>query len=342
MANPANTATASFPRRNATLCAGAAVAVLLIAASPPLLGSRVSAALDALGGADQRWLAVGATGFAISFLCTAAAWRTAFTNAGAGISSRQAAARLGIGSMVNSFTPAKLGDAVKVALFAKTIDRPDRLWATGGAYAGLAAARSLTLAALLVAASATGALPLWPAFALCGGVALLVLAAALSGRLRGNARVARVVAALSSLGRSPGAAAGVLAWTVAMMLARVGATLAVAVAFALPHPALAALLILAALDLAAVFPLTPGNFGVGSGAVAVALASRGIGMSQALGTGLAIQALETVVSVSAGCAGVLYLAAPGAAVRRWTFRVAAVGATAALAATLGLTVLSLT
>ena len=75
--------------------------------------------------------------------------------------------------MVNSFAPAKLGDAVKIALFSKAIDAPGRIWTAGGVYAALAAARSLVLAALLVAASATGALPLWPVFVLCGSVAAL-------------------------------------------------------------------------------------------------------------------------------------------------------------------------
>jgi len=344
MTDPAATTPPSthLSGRNAAISVGTVVVLLAVAASPPLLGGRVSAALDALGGADQHWLAVGAVGFALSFLFTVAAWRAAFAAAGAYISPRQAAARLGIGSMVNSFAPAKLGDAVKIALFAKAIGGPGRLWTTGGAYAGLAAARSLALAGLLVAAFATGAMPLWPVFALCGAVGALALAAGFSGRLRRHARVAQLLAALRALERSPRGIATVLAWTGAMMLARISGTVAVAIALGLPHPALAALLILAALDLAAVFPLTPGNIGIGSGAVAVALASRGIGVSQALGAGIAIQALETLVSISAGSAGVLYLAAPGAAVRRWTLRVATVGATAAFATVLGLVVLNLT
>jgi uncharacterized membrane protein YbhN (UPF0104 family) len=343
MTNPAEPTSrpAYLSRRNAALSAGAVVVLVAVAASPPLLGGRVSAALDALGGADQHWLALGAIGFALSFLCTVASWHAAFAAAGARIAPHQAAARLGIGSMVNSFAPAKLGDAVKIALFAKAIDGPGRLWTTGGAYAGLAAARSLALAGLLVAASATGAMPLWPVFALCGGVGALALAASLSGRLRRHARVAQLLAALAALQRSPRGLATVLTWTAAMLLARVGATVAVAIAFGLPHPALAALLILAALDLAAVFPLTPGNIGIGTGAVAVALASRGIGVPQALGVGIAIQALETLVSISAGVAGALYLARPDPAVRRWTLRLATVGATAALAAGLGLFVISL-
>ena len=96
-------------------------------------------------------------------------------------------------------------------------------------------------------------------------------------------------------------------------------------------PLLAALLILPALDVASAFPITPGSIGIGSGAVAVALAGRGIPMSQALGTGFAMQALETLVSISAGSFGAVSLMNEHALVRRWTFRVAAVGGSAVLA-----------
>jgi hypothetical protein len=64
-------------------------------------------------------------------------------------------------------------------------------------------------------------------------------------------------------------------------------------------------------------------------------------MSQALGVGIAIQALETIVSVTVGSIGGLYLAWPGAAVRRWTYRVATVGVATAVAAGLGVAVLNL-
>jgi len=96
MTNPAEPTSrpAYLSRRNAALSAGAVVVLVAVAASPPLLGRRVSAALDALGGADQHWLAVGAVGFALSFLCTVASWHAAFAAAGARIAPRQAAARL--------------------------------------------------------------------------------------------------------------------------------------------------------------------------------------------------------------------------------------------------------
>jgi uncharacterized membrane protein YbhN (UPF0104 family) len=122
-----------------------------------------------------------------------------------------------------------------------------------------------------------------------------------------------------------------------MQLSRLAATAAVAAALGLPSPLLAALLILPALDVAAVFPITPGSIGVGSGAVAVALASRGIGATQALGVGLGLQAVETLLSVSLGGAGLLYLARPSRVVRVWALRVASVGVAALLATAVGLT-----
>ena len=332
----------TISRSKLALSAAALLALVAVAATPGLLGGRVASAFDALTGAEQHWLVLGAAGFVLGFVCTVGAWRAALGAAGGRIGSCRAAASIGVGSLVNSFAPAKLGDAVKIALCARSIDAPGRIWTAGGVYAALAAARSLTLAALLVVASATGAMPLWPVFVLCGTVALLALAAAYSGRLRRHPRIAQVLAGFAALERSPRAIATVLAWTTGMVVARLGATMAVAAALGLPHPVLAALVILPALDVASAFPLTPGSIGIGSGAVAVALAGRGIGMTQALGVGFAIQALETFVSIAAGATGALYLAWPSASVRRWTFRAATVGATAALAAALGLAVLNLT
>ena len=321
-----------------TVVASAATLALLaiLAASPRLLGGHVGSALAALGGAERRWLVLGAVGFVAAFGATVASWRAALAASGGHICPKQAGARLGIGSMVNSFAPAKLGDAVKIALCAKAIDTPGRIWTAGGVYAALAGARSLALAAVIVAASATGAMPLWPVFAVCGVVGVLATASSLSGRLRRHPRIKQVLEGIAALERSPRALVKVLGWTAAMQLARLGGTMAVAASLGIPHPVLAALIILPALDLASAFPITPGSIGIGSGAVAVALATRGIGMTQALSVGFAIQGLETLVSVTAGSAGLLYLAPRGAAVRRWTVRIATLGASAGIAAGLGL------
>lgn len=326
----------TISRSKLIVSALAFAALAAVALSPHLLGAHVASAFEALRSAERHWLLLAAAGFVGAFAATVGAWRAALQAAGGQICPKQAAARLAIGSMVNSFAPAKLGDAVKIALCSKAIDAPGRMWTAGGVYAALAAARSLTLATLVVIAFAAGAMPLWPVFAICGVVGAFALAAALSGRIRRHPRVAQVLGGLAALERSPRALASVLGWSFAMLAARLGATMAIAAALDIPHPVLAALLILPALDVASVFPITPGSIGVGSGAVAVALASRGIGMNEALGVGFAIQAIETSVSVTAGSLGLLYLAQPGPTVRRWTVRVATVGASAALAAAVGL------
>jgi uncharacterized membrane protein YbhN (UPF0104 family) len=323
-------------RKKLLVSAAALVLLLGVASAPQLLGAHVASAFGSLASAERHWLLVAIAGFVAAFACTVGAWRAALGAAGGRICPRRAAASLGVGAMVNSFAPAKLGDAVKIALFSKGIDAPGRIWTAGGVYAALAAARSLMLAALLVVASATGAMPLWPVFALCGLVASLAVAAAVSGRLRRHARIEQMLSGLVALERSPRALLTVLGWSAGMVLARLGATMAVAAALDIPHPVLAALLILPALDVASAFPITPGSIGIGSGAVAVALASRGIGMNEALGVGFAIQAVETLVSVGAGTLGTLYFASARPAVRRWSLRAATVGVSVGLAAALGL------
>ena len=328
-------------RSTIALSAAAVAALVAVIALPQAFGGHVSAAFGALADARRPWLAAGLAGFGLAFGCTVGAWRAALTSAGGRICPRQAAARLGVGSLVNSFAPAKLGDAVKIALFAKAIDAPGRLWTAGGVYAALAAARSLTLAALLVVAFATGAMPLWPVFMLLGGVGALAVVAALSSRLRNHPRIAQLAAGLAALERSPRALLTVLGWTAGMQITRLAGTAAVATALGLPHPLLAALVILPALDVAAAVPITPGSIGVGSAAVAAVLASRGIGMTDALGVGFAIQAVETMVSLAVGTTGLAYLLRPNERARRIALRVATVGGSAALAAGLGIFVLDL-
>jgi uncharacterized membrane protein YbhN (UPF0104 family) len=324
-------------RRTSLAVSAAGLLALACTVAVPQLAQHVSPAFDTLGEASRPWLAVAALGFLAAFACTVGAWRAALASAGGTLCPKQAAARLAVGAMVNSFAPAKLGDAVKIGLCSRALSTPGRIWTASGAYAALAATRGLTLAALVVVASATGALPLWPVFVLSAGAVVVIAAAALSARLRTHARVTQALAGLSALARSPRALATVVGWTVGMQLARVAGTVAAAYALGLPSPFLAALVILPALDLAGTLPLTPGSFGIGSGAVAVALASRGIGMTQALAVGLAIQGVETAVSITTGTLGLAYLVDASPRVRRIAGGVAAVGVSTGLAAVVGLT-----
>ncbi len=312
----------------------AALAILVvICATPQLMGSRVRDAVDALGGASPAWLWTATALFAVAVGTSAFAWRTAFGACGAHICRSEATARYAVGSLVNSVAPAKLGDALRVALFARTLEGPDRIWTGGGVYAAIGAARAIVIAVLVVGASVVGALPLWPVFVLCGSVVVL---AVLAHRFRNaHTKIAHLLDGFAALEQEPRLAAIVIGWAALGAAAHVAAATAVAIALGVPHPLLAGLVIVPAMGLASMIPLTPGNVGITSGAVAVALQSRGIGMTQALSTGIAFHAVETVAGLSAGCLGALWLARETTQVQRWAPRVAAAAACLTIAAGMG-------
>jgi uncharacterized membrane protein YbhN (UPF0104 family) len=308
--------------------------VVFLLATPQVLGTRVGAAMEGLSGASPAWLWAAGLGFTLSFVSSALAWRTAARVCGSGLSSGDAVARYATGSLVNSLAPLKLGDAVRIALFARSLDSPERMLTAGGIYGALAAARALLLAGLVVAASSTGALPLWPVFALTG-IAAVLLTVAFLERNDERHRFARLFDALAALERSPRAAVTLMACVTASTLAKLAAAWAIASAFSVPHPLLAALAIVPALELASLLPLTPGNVGLASGAVALALQGRGIGATEALTAGIALHGVETLVGLTLGTAGALHVVGARAP---WLTRVAAATATVVVAVALGATV----
>ena len=187
---------------------------------------------------------------------------------------------------MNSLAPAHAGDAVRLALFAQAV--PDRRLVTAGkAVAGVGATRLV-----------------------CSGILLL-------GTVRPVALA--LLAVVPLLGRLP-------AWIAAATVARLAAAAAVAAAVGVPSPVLTALLVVPAVDLAGLVPLTPGNVGVKSGAIALALQAQGVDVTTALSTGIAFHAVETIVGIGFGSASALYLSR--VPVPRWALG----GATAVLAA----------
>jgi hypothetical protein len=89
--------------------------------------------------------------------------------------------------------------------------------------------------------------------------------------------------------------------------ARVGAAAAIVSSLGVHHSLGAALLIVPALDAASLLPLTPGNVGLASGAVIVALQGYGIGAMTALTISLGLHAVEGVAGVVCGTVGLLAL-----------------------------------
>ena len=123
------------------------------------------------------------------------------------------------------------------------------------------------------------------------------------------------------------------------MALRIAAATGIAAAFGVDQPLVAALLIIPALDLAGILPLTPGNVGVASAAVAFALKAHGVGSDVALSAGIAFGAVETLTTLALGCGSLLYFAGARADVRRWRPAAVARPAASRSAAAFGATVI---
>ena len=326
--------------RRTLVVAGALTAALVVVATlPGLLGSNVTAALHQLAGAQPIFLWLGALAFVGSLAGSALAWRSALSAVGGHGGVVDANARYGVGSLVNSVAPARLGDVVRVGLFSRTLPGGDRVLRTSGVFAAIGAARALVLAAMLVVGFSLGALPFWPVAALAGLGGIAVALAFVTRRRTPHSHVAHLLDAFRAFGREPRRGARIIAWIALATTCRLGAAAAIAAALGVHSPVLAALLIVPTLDLAGQMPLTPGNIGVTSGAVAMALQAHGVGLTQALGAGIAFHAVETAAGLVFGLAGALLLARfPTPAVRRRS--IAAVGglAMAALAYGIAMTV----
>jgi uncharacterized membrane protein YbhN (UPF0104 family) len=308
-------------------------AVVVLATRPGLLGHRVGDAVASVEDARPIWLWAAAFAFAATLVASASAWRSALALCGGTLTRSDAAARYGVGSLVNSLCPARIGEAFRIALFAKALEGEDRGWRMGGVFAVITASRCLVFAVVVVCGAAVGALPLWPVLLLA---TLVGVAAAVAVRTRDRAprtHVAHLLDAFRAIGRSPAGGARIAGWILVATAARFAAATAIAAALGVRSPLTAALIIVPALDLAGLIPIS-GSLGITSGTVAVALQTHGVGVSQALATGLAFHAVETGAGIAFGAAGVLLLSA-----RRRVFVLAAAGAATCIAAAFAATVL---
>jgi uncharacterized membrane protein YbhN (UPF0104 family) len=331
---------AYLPTRYLLACGVAMVAVLALATAPQLLGPQVQKSIDGLGAANSGWLWWAGASFAVALTSAAFAWRAALRLCGAGLTRTDACARYGVGSLVNMLTPARIGDVVRIALFARALPGRDRIWTTGGACAAVGAARALALGVLLVVASAVGALPLWPLGLVAAVVGAAAAVSVVTRKWRPAGHVAHVLDAFRELGRRPTASAPLLAWILLATAARVVGAAGCAAALGVDRPLEAALLIVPTIDLAGIFPLTPGNVGLASGAIAITLKGIGLDLTTALSVGIALHAVETLAGIAFGLASLLWLASGALeGTRLWALRVAGGVGALGLAAAFGATVL---
>ena len=299
-------------RRGFLAAALVLIALVVAVATPQVLGRRVAAAFDTLGSADPRWLWLAGIGFVVSVSCAAAAWRSAMIICGGRLSFLDACARYGAGSLVNTFVPARAGEAVRIGLFSRVLATKERLRTTGSAFAALAASRALVLGILAVAGALAGAVPLWPFLIAAGIVAVAVAIAVLARRT-----TTHLLDAFRALAERPAAALRIVAWISLQFAGRLAAATAVGAALGIRHPVASAVLILLALDVAGLVPVTPGGVGVAQAAVVLALHAQGTPYRAALAAGIAFHAIETAVGLMFGLASLVWLAPyPSPAARR--------------------------
>jgi uncharacterized membrane protein YbhN (UPF0104 family) len=292
------------------MAATAAVLVALVAAvaTPQILGTRVAAAFAALDNADAKWLWIAGIGFAVAVIAAAGSWRSAIRLCGGTLTLPDACARYGAGSLVNTFVPARAGDAVRIALFSRALPNRERLWTTGSAFAALGACRAVVVAFIVIAGSASGTLPLWPLFAGVGAVALATGIALFARRRDPHSRAGHLLDSFRALGREPAAALRLIAWIALSFAGRLASATAIAAALGIHHPLAAAIVIVPALEVAGTVPVTPGNVGVTSGAIALAFHTQGVSFTHGLAAGIAFHAVETAVGIMFGVGSVVWLA----------------------------------
>ncbi len=289
------------------LLAGLSLALLgVLCATPSLLGSRLGEAIDGLGTARPAWLWLAGLAFAGTSAFGAMAWRAAIRAGGTILPTGDAAARYCVGTGINAVAPAHLGSAVRLALFGRVTE--GGCWAVGGAAAAVGVTRVVWLGALISLGCASGVLPVWPLLAIGAIVVAAATVATLSRRARLPVRIEQALAALQALARSPRDLAVVAGWALAGAAAKIAATAAVLTALGIDDPLRAALIVVPAVELAAVMPITPGNVGLASAAVAFALGAQGVPSDVALSAGVAFGAVELLAALSVGAAGALGLA----------------------------------
>jgi len=306
--------------RHIVLATVSTVALAVAATRPELFGDRVRNALDGLAEAEPLWLWAAAAGFVVMHILSGLAWRSALGASGTRTRRSDAIARYGVGSGVNAVAPVHLGSAMRVALFTRTVDGEGGAWRVGGAAVCVGAVRSVWLAALVAFAAVTGAVPIWPLALLGGALGVAAGVAMLSRKLRIERRCAHILDAFRGLARAPRSLAVVATLTALGMAAKLAAATAIAAALGVEGPLLAALIVVPAVELAAVMPVTPGNVGVASAAVAFVLEAHGVAADTALAAGIAFGAVETLSALALGVGGTLLLSAP---LMRPAFRVAA-------------------
>ena len=273
------------PRANYALVACSSLLGLGIVVLGTGIREKLATGIEELDRADPTLLGLAVLAFAGGLACSGLAWRAGLEAAGVRTSALDAVARYVTGSLVNSLVPLRAGGAVRISLYLRVSPSAR---AVAGVAASIGAVRAGALAALVVAASATVPVPAWPGALLVGAAVAAALVAAWLARSLTGLRATAV-------------------WVLGASVGRVAGAMFVALAFGAPQPLVAGIAVVAAMELAATLPLTPGNVALSTAAVAFVLTALGLPGEIALAAGLCLAMVETLTSFVLGLAGVAYL-----------------------------------
>jgi uncharacterized membrane protein YbhN (UPF0104 family) len=250
------------------------------------LATHAHEAFTRLRSADLRPVAAAALLHVAMLVASALCWRRAFAACGGRVGRADACVRYGVGTFLNTVTPARAGGAVRIGLFARSLGGERTVQRSAVALAGIGSVRGAAVTLLVAGAAIGGIAPRW----LVVAPAAVAVVAALAHR--------RVEAVRTHL--RPGDCAALLGWAGLATVCRCASIGAALLAVGVESPVTAAVVGLVGLELSALIPLAPGLAGVGGAAVAVAIAAHGIPSATAFAGGVAFYAAEAGAGVAFG------------------------------------------
>jgi uncharacterized protein (TIRG00374 family) len=226
-----------------------------------------------------------------------------------------------VGLFANAVLPGRVGELARVAVLRRRI--PGRRGATATLVGSVFAHRMFDLfpaVTLVIWVLLTAKIPNWAltsiAIVLAIGITLFILALVLARRARRDALDGlgplRTLLMRARLGlavmRSPTAAATAAAFQFGGWTCQLFAVWSAMRAFHIYQSLSAAGLVLVLINVATIFPLWPGNFGLVQIAIALPLVNYGVQYAKGVAFGVGLQAIEASVGVGIG---LIFLAREG-------------------------------
>ena len=226
-----------------------------------------------------------------------------------------------VGLFANVVLPARAGELARVAVLSRRLPRREGVWATLVGTVFAHRVFDLIPSLLLIAyVFATAKIPDWAVTSLVivasiGGVLFAVALFSARRHQRSVLEEAGPVKRLLTMARyglgvmhEPAAAAVAILFQCLAWLCQLFAVYVAMRAFDIHAPLPAAGLVLVLMNVATIFPLWPGNFGLVQAAVALPLRQYGISYAQGFAFGIGLQAIEASVGVGVG---LIFLAREG-------------------------------